>query len=459
MGFIKKYKQKYGDKYRVLYKDPDAKFHFYWQTLVFLLIAWTAFEAPVTFIKTQKDVKSWQMLVDIFMTLVFAFDIYFNFQHQGKNNQQQQHFQLQGYHNYTKSIWLPLDILACIPFDVIAYSLGLEIDSNLYRGLRLIKLVRVFKVYSILTSMSLLPKGFKISTIMTSICVIIHWIACGWMIFGHPVQNAEFATQYNIALYWTITTLTTIGYGDITPTTNIARMYCMSIMLLGVGVYGIVIGNISKIIVGASKHKERVREKMQDLHALMNHYQVPRKVQNEVFGYYTGLAMQRLTDNDQKILSELPHNLKNELEVYMILKLVEKIPLFEGLKSHELKYVARHLEQEFYSPNENIIRKGKQGDKMYIISNGEVNVMNQDNEVISTLKTGQFFGEIALMMDIERGHNVEAKSYCDVYTLSKTNFQSLIERYEVLRENIQKVIVKRRGDKKKQDSENYKQAG
>lgn len=438
------------------FSKMETKGHAIWQIVIFLFIAYTAIEVPLTYIKHQKDVKNWQLIFDGIMTAIFALDIFINFTHQASNEKEFHMHQLQGYHDYKRSFWLPLDILACIPFDILVYSLDLPVDANLFRLLRLIKLIRVVKVISILSSMSYLPKSFKISAILVSVSVIIHWVACGWITFGDPVMNSDFGTQYNLALYWTVTTLTTIGYGDITPSTNLGRFYTMIIMLLGVGVYGVVIGSISKIIVSSSRHKERLKERMQDLSMLMKHYEVPRKVQSEVFSYYHGMAKKRLTDNDQKLISELPTNLRNELEVYMVLKLVSGIPLFEGLKLRELKHVARFLQQEFYSPGETIIHKGDKGDKMFIISNGSVSILNQNDEIINTLQSGQFFGEIALMMDMERGANVEAKSYCDVYTLNKANFEILVDKYESLKKNISKVMVRRKSDNDKtdEDSEN-----
>ncbi len=438
-----------GQTSKIMDKFKDSKAHIYWQFLILLLVAWTAIEAPLMVALHEHEIRTWQLAVDALMTIVFAIDIYINFKHQARDDKEFHEFHVQGYHDYKRSYWLPFDILACIPFDIIASALGIG-NPSLFRLFRLVKLVRVAKIFSILTTLDYLPRGFKISSILISAIVAIHWIACGWLMFGNPMASeADFLTEYNLALYWAITTLTTIGYGDITPSTNIGRMFTMSIMLLGVGVYGLVIGNISKIIVSASRHKEKMREKIQDLSLLMKHYEVPRKVQSEVFMYFHNLSKQRLTDNDQKIINELPHNLKNELSIYMILRLVSDIPLFEGLKQHELKSVARVLKQEFYSPGDNIINRGDKGESMFIIANGAVNIHNKNDEVINTLQSGQFFGEIALMMDIERGADVVAKSYCDVYTLSKDNFNILLERYPALADNIDKVIVKRKSDRSK----------
>ena len=424
-------------------KLQDLRNNPYWQLLIFFLAAWVAVELPLTYVGPPVEVASWQLWVDGLISVVFTLDLIFHFKCQGRpslvflNKKRES--------KNRRTFWALLDIASCIPFELIFWSLGISARGHVLGTLELIRLIRIFKVYAVFSSVEVLPRTVKLVSILTSICIVIHWVSCAWIGIGDTiVDNVDFSTQYNMAIYWTVTTLTTIGYGYITPTTNVGRLFTIMVMFLGVGVYGLVIGNISKITLSSFRHKERMREKIQDLSLLMRHYSVPKKVQREVFSYYHHLSQQRLTDNDHRILSELPHNLKQEMETYMVLNLISSIPLFEGLSSFELKRVAQCLEQEFYSPGEMIISKGDIGEQMFIISNGSVDILNEKKEAINILRSGQFFGEIALMMDVERGANVQASSYCDIYSLSKDSFVELTGRYPVLKRNISRLTIKRK---------------
>ena len=68
-----------------------------------------------------------------------------------------------------------------------------------------------------------------------------HWIACGWLALRQaPVMNND-ATNYLNALFWTVQTFSTVGYGNITPVTNAQILYAIAVMIIGVGVYGYII--------------------------------------------------------------------------------------------------------------------------------------------------------------------------------------------------------------------------
>ena len=425
-------------------KLQNLKNNPYWLLLIFLLAAWVAVESPLAYVKHQEKIFPWQLWMDVFISCIFAIDLFAHHGHQKHHGQQVPYF-LPGHEGKEgpSRLWIPLDVAACVPFDVLFWALTIP-QGPFLGSLGLIKLVRVFKVYSVFTGVEILPRWVRTTTILASIGIVIHWIACAWMGLGSPAEKVDFATQYNMALYWTVSTLTTIGYGDITPTTNVGRLFTILVMFLGVGLYGLVISNVSKITLSSFRHKEKMREKIHDLVLLMRHYGVPKKVQREVFAYYQNLSRQRPIDGDHQILKELPHNLRQEMEIYMTLNLISNIPLFESLSSFELKRVASCLKQEFYSPGEMIISKGEVGDKMFIISNGAVDLLNEKREITKTLKSGQFFGEVTLMMDdIRQGCHVQAKSYCDIYTLCKTHFIELTKKYPVLAKNIGRLAIKR----------------
>ena len=116
----------------------------------------------------------------------------------------------------------------------------------------------------------------KISRIIVPFAVVLlvmHVLACGWLLIEKPYAELNY-TAYNKAFYWVVATLTTVGYGDITPTSNFGRIYASSVMLLGIGVYGLVISNMSRLIIQQDRRREETHKKMDQLGAFFNHYKI-----------------------------------------------------------------------------------------------------------------------------------------------------------------------------------------
>src|SRR5690606_38409804 len=149
---------------------------------------------------------------------------------------------------YHKSVWLPVDIFTSIPFDLIVSLFGLGISPQILSALRLCRIIRVARLRSVFNIFDLLPKAMKIFLGASVVIVALHWFACGWMLIT-PRPELDPYSYYNVSIYWAVTTLTTVGYGDITPQTNFGRIYTMGVMLIGVATYGVIIGNFSRMIM------------------------------------------------------------------------------------------------------------------------------------------------------------------------------------------------------------------
>jgi len=94
--------------------------------------------------------------------------------------------------------------------------------------------------------------------------ILVHIVACLWVIvasFNSPEGDysgtwveANGATKFNIeelyilSLYWTVTTVTTVGYGDISGVNTLERIFCSIIMLVGVIAFSFANGILSSII-------------------------------------------------------------------------------------------------------------------------------------------------------------------------------------------------------------------
>jgi voltage-gated potassium channel len=283
---------------------------------------------------------------------------------------------------------------------------------------------------------------------VTNIClVIVNWEACAWVMI-EPSQLTDHVTIYNKALYWAITTLTTVGYGDITPSGNVARVYTMIVMVAGVGLYGLIIGQMSSLILQSDKRKEANREKLEALTSLLNYYSVPASVQDQAFDFYRHVLVKQTSEAEEKVLKELPSALQAELQIYMNIKPLRGVSLFQNVSDSCLKSIATELKQVYYSPGDKIIEAGDVGKELFVIGHGQVRVHLKEFH-IADLSDGQCFGEMALIGDNERKADVTAVGYCDLFVLEKESFDDLLVLNDDLKCNIESVVAKRDEENKK----------
>ncbi len=417
-----------------------------WLAAIFSAVIFSAAEAPFTFTFDTK-LQVWQVIADVIISGLFIADFIYSIRKYKKQND----LPLPQRMSKNKFIFNSvIDVLALIPFDFLFYLIGPVggISARTVKLLRMIRMVRIVKIIQVVRSMPLISGWLKIGLAFISSMIVVHWFSCFWIMF-HPLPAGIDRTTYYIeCFYWAVTTLTTVGYGDITPKTNAGRIYTMFVMFVGVGVYGFVIGNISRIFTESARYKEQGREKFAELNAFMKYYHIPSKLQSAVFNYYGHLYNQRLSDNDTQIISELPHALKQELQVYMNMKLIRSLPVFQFCSISCLREVSSCLEQKFYAPSDTIINIGEIGDEMFIIGHGSVDVITEDGKVVAQLYEGQFFGEAALIEETTRNANIRANSYTDLYRLSKDDFVNIIRHYPELLDSIKSVTNRRSTDRR-----------
>ena len=186
--------------------------------------------------------------------------------------------------------WFSIDLVAIIPFEVllkVVQSQGSGEDLNpliriarfgkLYKLVKLIRLVRMLKIMKVMKNKNHVVKklnklmdldlGFeRLFFIFLIILMIIHISACLWIILATMTTDndtnysgtwlASFYADgmkdpkqlYKVAFYWATTTITTVGYGDISGTNNTERVFCAIIMLFGVIAFSFANGSMTSII-------------------------------------------------------------------------------------------------------------------------------------------------------------------------------------------------------------------
>ena len=168
------------------------------------------------------------------------------------------------------------------------------------------------------------------------------------------------------ALWWAIVTLTTTGYGDVTPITPAGRVLAGIVMVSGILVFALWAGIL------ASGYAEELRRR----------------------------------------------------EFLRTWDLVAKVPFFNNVGASAIADVARLLRPRDYPARAVIVRRGERGDCMYFIASGEVEVRLRPATV--RLGPGEFFGEIALLTGGPRNATIVATQPCTLLTLDIVDFRQLL---------------------------------
>ncbi len=114
-----------------------------------------------------------------------------------------------------------------------------------------------------------------------------------------------------------------------------------------------------------------------------------------------------------------------------IAEFLGKVPMFRGLKSGQLKKLAKRARVRDYVESDVIVAQGAEGLGLYIMARGTAVVkrihMDGDTRTIDTLERFAFFGELSLLDDAPRSASVIAETDVKVVVLSKLDFLDELE--------------------------------
>lgn len=334
--------------------------------------------------------------------------------------------------------WHLIDGVAALPLALLTGIPALAL-------VRLLKLTRLASVGRALrASVAVHPTIPRFGLFLVVLVVSAHGLACGWMALGGPSRGGG-ATTYLDALYWTVTTLATVGYGDVTPATTAQTVYAMAVMLLGVGVYGFVIGNLATLLTRVDMARAEHMATLDRLSAFMRYRRVPAELQRQVHDYHRYLWDHRLGYDEAALIQGLPSALRRKLTVVLKADLVEKLSFLEGASRELIHDLCAHLQPVVFMPGEVIVRQGEYGRHVYFVSSGSVRVEDGTGAVIRTLGEGDFFGELSLLTRQPRTATVRAAEYCDLYTLDRETFRRTLDHYPDFAARVAAVTEERGG--------------
>lgn len=148
-----------------------------------------------------------------------------------------------------------IDILAILPF-----YLTLGVDLRSARAFRLLRLFRAFKIVRYSKAIERFQKAFNIAKeeiiLFTFITMILIYLSsAGIYYFENEAQPEKFSSIID-SLWWSVATLTTVGYGDVYPITAGGKIFTFFILLIGLGIVSVPAGLISSAFAKVRKDED-----------------------------------------------------------------------------------------------------------------------------------------------------------------------------------------------------------
>ena len=201
-------------------------------------------------------------------------------------------------------------------------------------------------------------------------------------------QDAQPEAFGNIpaAMWWAVVTLTTVGYGDVSPATPLGKLLGGMVTILGVGAFALPAGIL------ASGFAQEIKQR----------------------------------------------------DFIVSWNVVAKVPLFTTLDAVQIAEIAKLLRSRIGVPGELITHKGDPGDAMYFIVSGRVEVRVDPQPV--QLSDGVFFGEIALIRRTPRTADVVAHASCQLLVLMADDFHALMAENPTIGEVVGRIAKQRLGE-------------
>jgi glucose-6-phosphate 1-dehydrogenase len=124
-------------------------------------------------------------------------------------------------------------------------------------------------------------------------------------------------------------------------------------------------------------------------------------------------------------------------------EVLERCPLFKGADALLLRAVLIALRSASAEAGDAIVQTGDAATELYLICQGEVEVLGHSGQTTASLRSGDFFGEIGLLASVPRTSTVRAKTRCDLLILDQKDFFRILRDHPHLAESMTAVARER----------------
>ncbi|XP_042559978.1 potassium voltage-gated channel subfamily H member 6-like [Clupea harengus] len=311
--------------------------------------------------------------------------------------------------NYLKG-WFLLDLVAAIPFDLLVFRSGSDETTTTLIGLlktaRLLRLVRVARKLDRYSEYG----AAVLFLLMCTFVLIAHWLACIWYAIGYverpyttigwldnlavqlgknynhsdPDSGPSIKDKYVSALYFTFSSLTSVGFGNVSPNTNAEKIFSICVMLIGSLMYASIFGNVSAIIQRLYSGMTRYHTQMLRVKEFIRFHQVPGCLQQRMEEYFQHAWTYTNGIDMNAVLKGFPECLQADICLHLNRSLLQNCKAFRSANKACLRALATRFKTIHSPPGDTLYHHGDVLVSLYFIARGSIQV-SRPGKVLAVL--------------------------------------------------------------------------
>ncbi|XP_025915034.1 potassium voltage-gated channel subfamily H member 6 [Apteryx rowi] len=459
-------------RWTILHYSP---FKAVWDWLILLLVIYTAVFTPYSaaFLLNEEQVeeKRWDCgyscnplnIIDLIVDIMFIVDIIINFRttYVNINDEVVSHPGKIAIH-YFKG-WFLIDMVAAIPFDLLIFRSGSDETTTLIGLLKTARLLRLVRVARKLDRYSEYGAAV-LFLLMCTFALIAHWLACIWYAIGnverpymeHKIgwldnlgdqigkryndsdlsSGPSIKDKYVTALYFTFSSLTSVGFGNVSPNTNSEKIFSICVMLIGSLMYASIFGNVSAIIQRLYSGTARYHTQMLRVKEFIRFHQIPNPLRQRLEEYFQHAWSYTNGIDMNAVLKGFPDCLQADICLHLNRSLLQNCKAFRGASKGCLRALAMKFKTTHAPPGDTLVHYGDVLTTLYFISRGSIEILREDI-VVAILGKNDIFGEpISLYARPGKSNaDVRALTYCDLHKIQREDLLEVLDMYPAFSDN------------------------